>query len=140
MQLFRLLRIWRVMWRYGLDQIATDSLRLPIPLWLQGFGRDLTSPRGVRLRLALEALGPIFVKFGQLMSTRRDLLPQDIADQLALLQDRVAPFDSALAVRQIELSLGQHPDILFESFDLHQVALDDLVFLSTHSAQIFFKF
>ena len=122
MQLFRLLRIWRVMWRYGLDQIATDSLRLPIPPWLQGFGRNLSSPRGVRLRLALEALGPIFVKFGQLMSTRRDLLPPDIADQLALLQDRVAPFDSGLAVRQIELSLGQHPDILFASFDRIPVA------------------
>jgi ubiquinone biosynthesis protein len=117
MQIFRLFKIWRVMWRYGLDQIAADSLRLPIPQRLIGFGRDLTRPRGVRMRLALEALGPIFVKFGQLLSTRRDLLPPDIAAELALLQDRVAPFPSELAVLQIEESLGAHPSVLFARFD-----------------------
>jgi ubiquinone biosynthesis protein len=122
MQLFRLFKIWRVMWRYGLDQIAADSLRLPIPQGMIGFGRDLTRPRGVRLRLALEALGPIFVKFGQLLSTRRDLLPIDIAAELALLQDRVAPFPSELAIRQIEASLGQHPSILFARFDSVPIA------------------
>ncbi len=122
MQLFRLLKIGRVMWRYGLDQIATEGLRLPIPQSIQGFGRDLSLPRGVRLRLALEALGPIFVKFGQLLSTRRDLMPVDIAEQLALLQDRVAPFPSELAVIQIEQSLGQHPDVLFARFERVPVA------------------
>ncbi|HWA39148.1 MAG TPA: ubiquinone biosynthesis regulatory protein kinase UbiB [Burkholderiales bacterium] len=64
------------------------------------------TPRGRRLREALESLGPIFVKFGQVLSTRRDLVPLDIADELALLQDRVPPFDPALALREIERSLG----------------------------------
>src|SRR6185503_1389226 len=64
--------------------------------------RTLEEPRAVRLRLALEALGPIFVKFGQVLSTRRDLLPPDIAEELALLQDRVPPFPAAdvLAILQ----------------------------------------
>lgn len=65
------------------------------------------SPRGQRLREALERLGPIFVKFGQVLSTRRDLLPLDIANELAKLQDRVPPFDSAIAVATIERALGQ---------------------------------
>jgi ubiquinone biosynthesis protein len=56
------------------------------------FWRDITAPRAIRLRLALEELGPIFVKFGQVLSTRRDLMPPDIADELSLLQDRVPPF------------------------------------------------
>jgi ubiquinone biosynthesis protein len=122
MQVFRLFKIARVMWRYGLDQIAADSLRVPLPAGFLAFGRDLSMPRGMRVRLALENLGPIFVKFGQLLSTRRDLLPEDMAEQLALLQDRVAPFDSEVAVRQIQTSLRQHPDVLFASFDRIPVA------------------
>jgi len=122
MQLFRLLKIARVMWRYGLDQIAADSLRVPLPTGILAIGRDLSLPRAMRVRLALEDLGPIFVKFGQLLSTRRDLLPADMAGELALLQDRVAPFSSDLAVRQIELSLGQHPDRLFARFERVPVA------------------
>lgn len=69
------------------------------------FGRQLTAPRGQRLREALETLGPIFVKFGQVLSTRRDLLPEDIANELALLQDRVPPFDAKLARNVIEKGL-----------------------------------
>ncbi|MFX6007054.1 hypothetical protein ABTF07_20990, partial [Acinetobacter baumannii] len=72
------------------------------------FWRDLTAPRGERLRRALEDLGPIFIKFGQVLSTRRDLMPPDIANELTLLQDRVPPFESELAVKQIEKSLGAH--------------------------------
>jgi ubiquinone biosynthesis protein len=122
MRVFRLLKIVRVMWRYGLDQIAVDSLTLPFGTSVLRMGRDLSSPRGVRLRQALEDLGPIFVKFGQVLSTRRDLLPEDVAEELAHLQDRVPPFDSELAIRQIEVSLGQHPSQLFASFERTPVA------------------
>jgi ubiquinone biosynthesis protein len=68
-------------------------------------GRKLSEPRGQRLRQALECLGPIFVKFGQVLSTRRDLLPLDIADELSKLQDQVPPFESAVAVATIERAL-----------------------------------
>ena len=87
--------------RYGLDELVLNSFQRP---WLSklarvmAFGRDLSAPRGQRLRLALERLGPIFVKFGQVLSTRRDMLPADIADELALLQDRVPPFASQDAI------------------------------------------
>ncbi len=125
MRLFRLFNILRVVLRHGLDKILADNLRMPGLLRLADamrFGRDFDTPRGVRLRLALEELGPIFVKFGQLLSTRRDLMPTDIADELARLQDAVPPFDSDLAVLQVQRSLGQHPDVLFHSFERLPVA------------------
>ncbi len=78
--------------------------------------------RAARLRQALEALGPIFVKFGQILSTRRDLLPADIADELAKLQDRVPPFDSALAVAEVEAALGKPVAEAFGSFGRKPVA------------------
>ena len=81
-----------------------------------------TKPRGQRLREALETLGPIFVKFGQVLSTRRDLLPLDIADELAKLQDQVPPFPSAVAVLEIERSLGRPIHELFDSFEQQPVA------------------
>src|SRR5688572_16622692 len=80
------------------------------------------APRAQRLREALETLGPIFVKFGQVLSTRRDLLPLDIADELARLQDRVPPFASDLAVAEIERSLGKRTDEVFASFATQAVA------------------
>jgi ubiquinone biosynthesis protein len=79
-------------------------------------------PRGARLRLALEALGPIFVKFGQVLSTRRDLLPADVADELALLQDRVPPFPSAQAIAEIERGLGRSVASLFAEFERQPIA------------------
>jgi len=85
-------------------------------------GRRLDAPRGQRLREALELLGPIFVKFGQVLSTRRDLLPADIADELALLQDRVPPFDSAIAIATIERAFRRPVDAVFTSFDRTPVA------------------
>jgi len=115
----RLFKIVRVAIRYGLDEIVIsgfDTPRLARVLNVLFFWRDLSMPRGERLRHALEDLGPIFVKFGQVLSTRRDLLPLDIANELTSLQDRVPPFASALAVAQIEKSLGSHPDALFASF------------------------
>jgi ubiquinone biosynthesis protein len=80
------------------------------------------APRGVRLRMALEELGPIFVKFGQVLSTRRDLIPGDLVEELSRLQDRVPPFDTELAIAQIRKSLGAHPDELFATFERTPVA------------------
>ena len=95
MKVLRFLRIMMVALRFGLDDILLSHERVRVLRpWSRRalFWRDLSTPRAVRLRLALEALGPIFVKFGQMLSTRRDLLPPDIADELAKLQDRVPPF------------------------------------------------
>ncbi|MGZ5201824.1 MAG: ubiquinone biosynthesis regulatory protein kinase UbiB [Telluria sp.] len=125
LKFLRLLKILNVSIRYGLDEIAISGL--PVPRTAAFFNkiffwRKITSPRGVRLRMALEELGPIFVKFGQVLSTRRDLMPPDIADELALLQDRVPPFDSDIAIAQITRALGAHPDQLFASFERTPVA------------------
>ncbi|WP_409524263.1 ubiquinone biosynthesis regulatory protein kinase UbiB [Nitrincola sp. MINF-07-Sa-05] len=80
------------------------------------------APRGLRLRLALEALGPVFIKFGQMLSTRRDLLPDDVAIELARLQDQVPPFPATKARAIIESELGKSVDELFKSFDLAPMA------------------
>eukprot|EP01034_Spumella_vulgaris_P039154 gene39154-48358_t len=125
LKFLRLLKILRVAVQYGLDEIAFSGLRVPRTAKLIDtffFWRDISAPRGLRLRLALEELGPIFVKFGQVLSTRRDLIPLDIVEELALLQDRVPPFDSDLAIAQIQRSLGDHPDRLFASFERIPVA------------------
>ncbi|MBL0420981.1 ubiquinone biosynthesis regulatory protein kinase UbiB [Ramlibacter sp. AW1] len=115
---------WIVL-RYGLDDLFLRSFRHPTLRLLAAVvsvGRDLRAPRGRRLREALERLGPIFVKFGQLLSTRRDLLPPDVADELALLQDRVPPFDPRLAMATIERAFGRPIDTLFASFEREPVA------------------
>lgn len=124
-KLLRILKIMRVASRYGLDNIAMSGLAAPRAARLLDrliFWRDLSAPRGERLRKALEDLGPIFVKFGQVLSTRRDLMPPDIANELAKLQDRVPPFDSEIAIAQIKKSLGAHPDDLFAHFEREPVA------------------
>ncbi|WP_038496844.1 ubiquinone biosynthesis regulatory protein kinase UbiB [Janthinobacterium agaricidamnosum] len=125
LKFLRLLKILRVSIKYGLDEIAISGLKVPRTAKLIDtmiFWRDLSAPRGERMRMALEELGPIFVKFGQVLSTRRDLMPPDLADELARLQDRVPPFDSDLAVAQITRSLGAHPDQLFANFERVPVA------------------
>jgi ubiquinone biosynthesis protein len=129
MGLFRLARIGFVAWRYGLDQIAADDLAASTGArWARvlarvlKIGRTLDAPRGARLRMALESLGPIFVKFGQVLSTRRDLLPEDIADELARLQDQVPPFPSAQALTEIERGLGKRIDEVFDEFTPEPVA------------------
>lgn len=121
--LARLIQIQRVLVRHGLDEFVTET-RLYRPLrfiflaspwtWLQ---RRKVAARGERLRLALEELGPIFIKLGQALSTRRDLLPPDIAEELAKLQDRVPPFDGAVAKKIIETAYGKPLSEVFESFD-----------------------
>ena len=111
--------------RYGLDELVLTSFQKP---WLRvlarvlSVGRDLKAPRGQRIREALERLGPIFVKFGQVLSTRRDLLPIDIADELAQLQDNVPPFPSAVAVATIERAFGRKVDDIFVQFERQPVA------------------
>jgi ubiquinone biosynthesis protein len=121
----RLFKIVRVSVQYGLDEIAIsgfDKPRISRFLDMVFFWRDLSTPRAVRLRRALEELGPIFVKFGQVLSTRSDLFPLDIVAELSKLQDRVPPFDSDLAIAMIEASLGAHPDELFARFERVPVA------------------
>ena len=129
MRIFRLLRIARVAYRHGLDRLILDhelqqgfGARLLSAAQALMFWRDISAPRAVRLRQALEALGPIFVKFGQVLSTRRDLLPLDVADELARLQDRVPPFPSELAIAQLEQAYGKPVDQVFTRFDRQPVA------------------
>ncbi|RMN29774.1 putative protein kinase UbiB, partial [Pseudomonas cannabina] len=120
----RLFRIQRVVIRYRLDDLL---FALPLPWWMLAVRfvlpwrwlprRKSELSRGVRFRLALQDLGPIFIKFGQLLSTRRDLLPEDIADELMLLQDRVPPFDQQLAIKLIEEQLGARICDVFSRFD-----------------------
>jgi ubiquinone biosynthesis protein len=119
---FRLARILWIIRRFGLDELVATSAastvgsRLAIRLTrLLRFGTR-REPRGVRLRMAFESLGPIFVKFGQVLSTRRDLMPPDIADELAKLQDKVPPFPAALAVMEIERGLGLSISEVFAEF------------------------
>jgi ubiquinone biosynthesis protein len=116
--------VWVVL-RHGLDELVLSSFPNPLVRALRSvltLGRNLREPRGQRLREALEALGPIFVKFGQVLSTRRDLMPPDIAEELARLQDRVPPFSSEVAVATIERAFGQPLDQIFASFERQPVA------------------
>ena len=116
--------VWVVL-RFGLDELLLSGFKQP---WLKvlsrvlTLGRNLRAPRGERLRLALERLGPVFVKFGQVLSTRRDLLPEDISDELAKLQDQVPPFPSAQAVAMIEKAFGKKLDEVFSHFEHTPVA------------------
>jgi ubiquinone biosynthesis protein len=124
----RYLRATFILWvilRYGLDELVLSGFRLRGLARVITFGRRRRlddAPRGQRLRQALEHLGPIFVKFGQVLSTRRDLLPPDIADELAMLQDRVPPFASTVAVATIERAFRRPLNAIFESFEHEPVA------------------
>ena len=125
MKLLRLSRIIYVGLRFGLEEFFLGHERVRPLRWLVRFAliwRPLKEPRAVRLRLALEALGPIFVKFGQMLSTRRDLVPLDIADELARLQDRVPPFPSVEAAAALETAYGRPLSEVFAEFDTDPVA------------------
>jgi len=124
----RIARLWFIVFtvlRFGLDEVVLSGFH---QRWVRALvrvvtvGRRLSAPRGVRLRLALERLGPIFVKFGQVLSTRRDLVPPDVADELARLQDRVPPFPAAQSRRLVERALDRRIDELFEHFEAEPVA------------------
>ena len=133
----RLIYIGFTVLRFGLDEVALSRFRQG---WVRALvrvttmGRRLDAPRGARLRMALEKLGPIFVKFGQVLSTRRDLLPLDVADELAMLQDRVPPFPSAQAVAMVEKAFGRRIDEIFDRFDTQPVASASIA--QVHFAQL----
>ena len=124
-RLFRGVYIVFIVLRFGLDELVLNSFEKPglrLLARMVSIGRDLRAPRGQRLREALERLGPIFVKFGQVLSTRRDLLPPDLADELAKLQDRVPAFPSDVAVAIIERSFGRGLNDIFVTFEHQPVA------------------
>jgi ubiquinone biosynthesis protein len=125
MLLFRLIKIFYHIITFGLDELIFSHGKLkPIHSTLKCvlFWRNLSTPRGERLRFALERLGPIFVKFGQMLSTRRDLIPPDIADELAKLQDQVPPFAFEQVEKIIETSFDQPLKAVFNEFSASPVA------------------
>lgn len=122
---FRLIFIVFTLLRHGVDELVLSGFEhrwLRTLAWVVTRGRKFDAPRGERLRLALEALGPIFIKFGQVLSTRRDLVPHDIAAELALLQDRVPPIPAPLARKLIEGGLGRTIESVFSYFEADAVA------------------
>jgi len=139
-RIFRLIQINLILLRYGLDEMIL-SLHLFRPLrfliyinpWYFSINRK--NALGVRLRLALEALGPIFVKFGQALSTRRDLLPEEIADELAKLQDKVPPFAGEIAQAMIEQACGRSIHELFLEFEIKPLASASIA--QVHIAKLF---
>ncbi len=138
-QILRLLHINRVLIKHGLDEIVFAThlfrpVRFALYLLPWNWFRRRRAPRAVRLRLALEELGPLFVKFGQILSTRRDLLPDDIADEFARLQDDVAPFPGAVARAIVERAYGQPLGEVFTSFD--ETPLASASIAQVHAAEL----
>jgi ubiquinone biosynthesis protein len=126
-ELTRLYRIVKVQLEYGLDELLPSHQLTKVPLlarkalfWIKN--KHPEKPLGERLRLALQELGPVWIKFGQMMSTRRDLFPAHIADPLALLQDKVSPFDGMDAKRHIEMALGGSVETWFNDFSVEPLA------------------
>jgi ubiquinone biosynthesis protein len=136
----RLLGIQRVLYRHGLDELLA-SARLPLSLrallalspaaWV---ARDRRRPRAVRIREALEDLGPIFVKFGQSLSTRQDLLPPDVGAELTKLQDQVPPFPGSVARREIEAAFGQPVEQRYAAFETEALAAASIA--QVHAARL----
>lgn len=136
--ILRLLTVYRILCRHRLDTLLPPGSRSP---WLRLLLKlhpashvEPTEPRGARLRRAMEELGPVFIKFGQLLSTRRDLLPDDIADELALLQDQVPPFPTGEAIKIIEQAFGAPIDTLFATFEHQPLAAASVA--QVHSATL----
>ena len=137
--MIRLLKIVAAVARNRLDNLIDPERS---PFWLRCLLMLLpwryvihnNAPRGERVRLSLEALGPIFIKFGQILSTRRDLLPDDISDELSRLQDNVPPFPAEEAIAIIESSLGSDVDTLFARFDREPLASASVA--QVHTAEL----
>ncbi|WP_174891240.1 ubiquinone biosynthesis regulatory protein kinase UbiB [Candidatus Hamiltonella defensa] len=135
----RLYFIIKVFLDYGLNELIPRT-RFTLPIrggcklffWILPLAKD--KPLGERLRLALQRLGPVWIKFGQMISTRRDLFPADIIDELALLQDQVEPFDGLIARQQIESALGGTLETWFEHFDLNPLASASIA--QVHTARL----
>ena len=137
MHYFRLIHIVFVALRFGLDDFIHEQAPLkPLRKLIQilFFWRNKQQARGERLRLALEKLGPIFVKFGQMLSTRRDLLPPDVADELAKLQDQVPPFAFADVQTNIEAAFGLPLNQIYSQFD--EVAIASASVAQVHFAHL----
>lgn len=136
--IFRLLQISYILARYRLDQILFSFSIFRAFRFFSWFNpwnwRKNQDTRGKRIRLALEALGPIFVKFGQTLSTRRDLLPIDIVDELALLQDRVPPFAFEQVTQILELAYGKDYQTLFTEFSQDPLASASIA--QVHTAKL----
>ncbi|MDD7804608.1 MAG: ubiquinone biosynthesis regulatory protein kinase UbiB [Endozoicomonas sp. (ex Botrylloides leachii)] len=136
----RIFKIIGVVARNRLDSFLDPerlpfSLRVIIRLLVGCFAvAPNRAPRSVRLRIAIESLGPIFIKFGQMLSTRRDLLPDDVSEELANLQDNVSPFPPDQAIEIIESSLGNKIDVLFDRFDREPLASASVA--QVHSARL----
>jgi ubiquinone biosynthesis protein len=123
--LLRLIYIVLTVLRFGLDELALSGFRqrwVRLLVGLMTLGRHLEAPPGQRVRQALECLGPIFVKFGQVLSTRRDLLSSEVADELSKLQDNVPPFPATQARELIEKALGRTIEDIFQTFEAEPVA------------------
>ena len=138
-QLWRLLHINWILVKHGLDEIvfATHLFRpfsFLLYFWPPHWFRSSEATHGERIRGALEELGPLFVKFGQILSTRRDLLPDEIADELAKLQDRVPPFPGTLARQIIEESYGKPLSEIFAEFD--ETPLASASIAQVHTAKL----
>ncbi|GAM70321.1 ubiquinone biosynthesis monooxygenase ubiB [Vibrio sp. JCM 19236] len=138
-ELKRLYYITKVQLEYGLDELIPEHELAKLPklarkalFWIKN--KHPEKPLGERMRLALQQLGPVWIKFGQMMSTRRDLFPPHIADQLALLQDRVEPFDGALAKQQMEKALGGPLENWFNNFDIEPLASASIA--QVHTAEL----
>jgi ubiquinone biosynthesis protein len=134
--LLRMLAIQRALVRHGLDEVVWRAHLLRPIAWMRKVlpRRKPARPLGVRLRLALEELGPIFVKFGQMLSVRPDLLDPEVAAELAKLQDQVPPFAGALAVETLERAFGRTVADLFAEFDTTPLAAASIA--QVHTAKL----
>lgn len=126
-RLFRIIKINFTLARYNIDEILLGKhrfypLRFVIYFNPYYWTHRKKLSRGERIRRALEELGPIFVKAGQILSTRRDILPDDVATELSKLQDRVPPFSGKLAKKMIEDSLGASTEVFFSSIEVNALA------------------
>ncbi|SFN33124.1 ubiquinone biosynthesis regulatory protein kinase UbiB [Dokdonella immobilis] len=135
----RVMRIAAVVVRYRLDDVIDDAHRFRVLRWARLFvprapAEVAALPRGARLVMALTELGPIFVKFGQILSTRRDLLPADIADELTALQDKVTPFAGSEARLAVERALGAAIGERFAAFDEQPLASASIA--QVHAAEL----